>query len=176
MGTYGAAIRRRFLFYISTIFSHPNIKFGFTGIYNIKCSYRSNAYRRNQKLWARTLDMSTRAGLPVTVVRKITRFLLEKTRTEHKEYAHNDRSYNPWFHFDQRCNSLLLTQQARVRFLNRSVSWLRFFRGFPSTVRQMSGNLGHIRPRVPSVHHISSKPYSSVYGRFLILIERFGGI
>ena len=32
------------------------------------------------------------------------------------------------------------------------------FRGFPSTVRQMSGNLGHIRPRLSYGHHISSKP------------------
>ena len=29
-----------------------------------------------------------------------------------------------------------------------------FFRGFPSTVRQMSGNLGHNRPRLSYGHHI----------------------
>ena len=40
-----------------------------------------------------------------------------------------------------------------------------FFQRFSSTVWQMSGNLGHIRPRVSYGHHISSTPYSSVYGR-----------
>ena len=34
-----------------------------------------------------------------------------------------------------------------------------FFRGFPSPLRQISGNLGHIRPRLSYGHHISSKPY-----------------
>ena len=40
----------------------------------------------------------------------------------------------------------------------RVIFWLRFFRGFPSTIRQMSGNLGHIRPRLSYGHHRSSKP------------------
>ena len=40
-----------------------------------------------------------------------------------------------------------------------------FFRSFLSIVRQMSRNLGHIRPRVSYCHHILSKPYSSVYVR-----------
>ena len=30
---------------------------------------------------------------------------------------------------------------------------LEFFRGFPFTVRQISGKLGHIRPRVLYDHH-----------------------
>ena len=66
--------------------------------------------------------------------------------------------------FYQRCSlgvtSLLLTQWAWVRSPVESVSWLKFFRGFPSTVRQMPGNLGHIRPQLSYGHHISS-----VYGR-----------
>ena len=49
--------------------------------------------------------------------------------------------------------SLFLTQRARVRSPVVSISWLRFFRGFPSTVRQMSGNLGPIRPRLSYDHH-----------------------
>ena len=63
--------------------------------------------------------------------------------------------------FDHRCGlgviSLLLTHRARVQSPVESVSWLRFFRGFPLTVRQMSGNLGYIRPRLSYGHHISSK-------------------
>ena len=38
---------------------------------------------------------------------------------------------------------------------------------FISTVRQISGNLGHIRPRVPFDHHNHLKLYSSVHGRRL---------
>ena len=34
-----------------------------------------------------------------------------------------------------------------------------FSQGFPSTVRQMSGNLGHIRSRLSYGHHISPEPY-----------------
>ena len=53
---------------------------------------------------------------------------------------------------DHRCGlgvaPLLLTQPARVRWSVGSVSWLRYLRGFSSTVRQMSGNLRYIRPRV----------------------------
>ena len=52
---------------------------------------------------------------------------------------------------------LLLTQRARLRSPVGPISWLRFFPGFPSTVRRMSGNLGHIRPRLSYGHHISSK-------------------
>ena len=51
--------------------------------------------------------------------------------------------------------SLLLTQRARVRSPVGSVSCLRFF----LNVRQMSGNLGHIRPRLSYDYHMSSKPY-----------------
>ena len=36
--------------------------------------------------------------------------------------------------------SLLLTQWTRARFPVGSISWLRFFWGFPSTVRQMDDN------------------------------------
>ena len=36
---------------------------------------------------------------------------------------------------------------------------IEVFRGFPSTVRQMSGNLGHIRLPLSYGHHISSKSY-----------------
>ena len=46
---------------------------------------------------------------------------------------------------DHRCGlgvtSLSLMQRARFRSPIGSVSWLRFFRGFSSTYRQMSGNL-----------------------------------
>ena len=39
-------------------------------------------------------------------------------------------------------------------------------RGFSSNVRQLSGNLGHIRLQVSfGHHHHHPKPYSSVYGR-----------
>ena len=61
--------------------------------------------------------------------------------------------------------SLLLSQRAQVRCPVGSISWLRFFQGFPSTVKQMSGNMGHIRPRLSYGHHISFKHISSVYGR-----------
>ena len=44
------------------------------------------------------------------------------------------------------------TKRARVRSPLGSISWLRFFRGYPS------GNLGHIRPWLSYGHHISSKP------------------
>ena len=50
--------------------------------------------------------------------------------------------------------SLLLTQRARVRSPVGLVSWLKFFRGFPSTVRQISGNFGEIRPRLSYDHHM----------------------
>ena len=78
-----------------------------------------------------------------------------------------DAPLNPNIHilipFDYRCclgvTSLFLMQWARVRSPVGSISWLRFFRGFPSTVRQMSGNLGYIRPRLSYGLHISSKPY-----------------
>ena len=53
---------------------------------------------------------------------------------------------------------VLLTQRARFRSSVGWIPWLRFFRGFRSTVRQMSGNLGHIRPRLSNVHQIASKP------------------
>ena len=55
--------------------------------------------------------------------------------------------------------SVPLIQWARVRSPVGSISWLRFLRGFPSTARQMSGNLGHIRPRLSYGHNIPSKPY-----------------
>ena len=41
-----------------------------------------------------------------------------------------------------------------------------FSRFFLWNLTKMSENLGHIRPRVSYDHHISSKPYSSVYGRW----------
>ena len=70
---------------------------------------------------------------------------------------------------DYRCDlevtSLPHTQWGRVRFPVGSISWLRFFRSFSQTVRQMSEYLGHIRPRVLFGHHNNSKPYSSVFGR-----------
>ena len=40
-----------------------------------------------------------------------------------------------------------------------SISIVEVFRGFPSTVRQMSENLGLIRPRLSYGHPISSKPH-----------------
>ena len=49
--------------------------------------------------------------------------------------------------------SLPLMQRDRVRFPVGSISWLRILRDFSSTVRQVSGNFGHIRPRVPFGHH-----------------------
>ena len=58
-----------------------------------------------------------------------------------------------------RVKLLLLTQRARVRSTVGSISLLRFFRALPSTVRQMSGNLGHIRPRLSYDYRTSSKPY-----------------
>ena len=56
--------------------------------------------------------------------------------------------------------SLLLTRRARVRSPVGSFSWLRFFPGISLNIRQMSGNLGHIRPRLSYVHHISSKSFT----------------
>ena len=50
--------------------------------------------------------------------------------------------------------SLLLTQRARVR--SPVGPDPGYFRSFPSTVKQMSGNLGHIRRRLSYGHHISS--------------------
>ena len=47
---------------------------------------------------------------------------------------------------------------GRVNFL------VEVFRGFSLTVRQISGHLGHIRPRVSFGHHNHPKSYSSVYG------------
>ena len=68
------------------------------------------------------------------------------------------------FGLDNRCGlgvtSLLLMKRTRVRSPVKSLSWLMLFRGFPSTVRQMSGNLSHIRPQLSYVQHISSKPYT----------------
>ena len=58
-----------------------------------------------------------------------------------------------------RDNIIISHAAGPVRSPVGSISWLRFFRGFPSTVRQMSGNLGHIRPRLSYGHHIWSKPY-----------------
>ena len=49
---------------------------------------------------------------------------------------------------------LPLTQRARIRSPVGWISWLRFFPGFPSTIRQTSGNVGHIRPRLSYGHHI----------------------
>ena len=43
---------------------------------------------------------------------------------------------------------------SRVNFLVEV-----FFRRFPSTVIKMSGNLGHIRPRLSHGHHVSSKSH-----------------
>ena len=57
-----------------------------------------------------------------------------------------------------------LIQQARLRSSVWSFSRLRFFQIFSSAVRQMSGKLGHVRPRVSFGYH-HSKPYSSIYGR-----------
>ena len=59
---------------------------------------------------------------------------------------------------------LPLNQRTRVRSPVGSVSCLRSFLGFSSTVRQMSENLGHIRPR-DHLNHNHLKPYSSVYAR-----------
>ena len=50
-----------------------------------------------------------------------------------------------------------LTQWVRVRSPVGSVSWLRFFLGVSSTVRQMPGNVGYIRPRVSFGHHYNLK-------------------
>ena len=56
-------------------------------------------------------------------------------------------SYKVQDHYSgQRVMSLPLIQWAKVQILVGSVSWLRFIRDFPSTVRWMSGNLGHICP------------------------------
>ena len=67
------------------------------------------------------------------------------------------------FNHDHPCGlgvtSLLLTQWARVQSPVGSTSWLRFFQGFPSTVRQLSVNLGHIRSRLSYGRYISFKPY-----------------
>ena len=43
---------------------------------------------------------------------------------------------------------------SRLTSLVDSISWLGFFRGFLSSVRQMSRNLGHIRPRLSYGHRI----------------------
>ena len=53
---------------------------------------------------------------------------------------------------------------GRVSFL------VEVFLGLSSTVRQMSGNLGHIRPWVSFGRHNHPKSYSSVYGRRRSLI------
>ena len=82
-----------------------------------------------------------------------------------RKYHNTDMCINPFTNnSDHRCGlgvtSLLLTQRARVRSPVGSITWLSFFRGFSSTIRKMSGNLGYIRPRLSYGHHISS-----VYGR-----------
>ena len=51
--------------------------------------------------------------------------------------------------------SLLLMQRVRVRSPVGSISW---FPSFASIIRQMSGNLGHIRPWLSYGHCIPSKP------------------
>ena len=60
---------------------------------------------------------------------------------------------------DQICGlgltSLLLTQRTRVRSPDGSVFLVRFFRGFSSTVRQMSGKLRyHLSPDIIGHHNI----------------------
>ena len=54
-----------------------------------------------------------------------------------------------------------ILRRTRIRSPVGSILWLWFFRGFPSTLRQMSGNLGHNRPRLSYDHRrpLSSKPY-----------------
>ena len=56
-----------------------------------------------------------------------------------------------------RVTSLLLTQRVRVGSPVGSISWLRFFQGFPS-------NLGHIHPRVSYGHHINHHIHPSTDG------------
>ena len=57
-------------------------------------------------------------------------------------------------HCDLEVTTLSLTQRTRVRSPVGSVSWLSFFWVFSSTVRHMSGNLGHIRLWLSFGHHI----------------------
>ena len=62
------------------------------------------------------------------------------------------------FLVDQGVISLLLTQRVRVSSPVGWISWLSFSRSISSTVRQMSGNLGHLRPRVSLTMIIIQKP------------------
>ena len=56
----------------------------------------------------------------------------------------------------------LVTQQARVRIRSGQVSWVRFFRGFFSPVRQMSGSFRPQGPWISFSHHYH--PYSFIAG------------
>ena len=60
--------------------------------------------------------------------------------------------------------SLSLKQQVWVWSPVGSVSWLKFFLGFSSTVREMSGTLDHIHPQVSFGYHNHLKPHSSICG------------
>ena len=55
--------------------------------------------------------------------------------------------------------NIVNSDAARPGSISGRVSFrVEVFRGFPSTVRQVSGNSGHIRPRLSYSHHKSSKP------------------
>ena len=74
------------------------------------------------------------ASTPKLVTENFTSYL---KRTHSHICFHNS-------YIDNRCGrdvtSFTLIQRVRVRSPIGSISWLRFFRCFPSTVRQMSGN------------------------------------
>ena len=64
-----------------------------------------------------------------------------------------------YHHYDLQVMSLPLMWQALVLSPVRSIFWLNFFQSFSSSIRQMSGNLRHIRPLVSFGHHNHPKPY-----------------
>ena len=69
--------------------------------------------------------------------------------------------------YERACTSLrryFWSSGPRFDLLSDQFRSKGFFLGFSSTVRQMSGNLSHIRPRY-HIAIISSKPYSFVVGR-----------
>ena len=70
--------------------------------------------------------------------------------------------------YDHRCgwgHSVVASHAGPVFNPGRVTFLAEVCPGFFLNCKQMSGNVAHIRPRVLYGHHISYKPYSSVYGR-----------
>ena len=109
----------------------------------------------------KNIFLSCRPGLnPVHSVR-----IQEQSHFSHIHFW-SSKILTTIYSFDHRCGlgiMLPVAERARVRSPVGLICWLRFLRFFFTTLKQMSGNLGHIRPRVSFGHH--PKSYSPVYGR-----------